>query len=406
MKKILLFISIAFIVAGCGKSELNTTNTCKSCHTNAPMLQNADPSVNPSDFLVTSGFFNSPHNILQCADCHKGDPSSTSMQQAHNGMISNAASIDSVCANCHAGIVQSATTSLHYTLSGEQTYLHTISCPYNNNLDTPYQADCQGCHASCGSCHIQKPLTGGLISGHTFMNPPPTQDTCVQCHKEQAEEFLGLSGQAPDVHYTLRSKQYPNGMQCIDCHGNAIHGDGITYTTMWQVKEMPRCGQCHTDVTTGASTVAEHNIPQMAFLNCTVCHAQPYTNTYNYTSMFDGDQYIGAAGITVTDFKIGFNTIPTEPYLYTTVRHYPITRNTFDYFGINLLNGFDLVTTWQTTSPHNIQLDTPQNGGGQPAACNNCHKNAGYFLTRNLLDPNDSAANIGVAITQLPPAVP
>ena len=389
----IILLLIVFIFAGCGTSELNTTNSCKACHTNTEMLQSADPSINPSDFLVTQDFLNSPHGILQCADCHKGNPSTTLMNQAHAGMIKDPSFVPNmVCGHCHAGIVQSYTTSLHYTLAGEQSYFDRVSCPYNNNLNTPYQVDCQRCHASCGNCHVEKPLTGGLISGHTFLPVPPMQQTCLQCHKDQANEFLGLSGEAPDIHYSL-------GMQCIDCHGSGIHGDGITYTTMWDVKEMPQCGMCHTDVTNGSSNIAEHNIPQMKVLNCTVCHAQPYTNTYNYTSMFVGDQYVGSAGMTVTDFRIGVNTIPSQPYLYTTVRHYPVTKDTFDYFGMNLLNGFDLVPTWQTTSPHNIQLSTPQN-----ASCNSCHTNTNYFLTRDVLNPDDSLANLGV-VAKPPPAV-
>ncbi len=399
MKKIYLFITLAFIFTGCGQSHLNTTDTCRSCHTNAQALKASAPSINTADFLVTQGFFDSPHGILQCVDCHKGNPSSTSMQQAHSGMVVDPSlNPNTVCANCHAGIVQSYTTSLHYTLAGEQSYLNKVSCPYNNNLNTPDKTDCQRCHASCGNCHVAKPLSGGLISGHTFMPVPPMQQTCLQCHKDQANEFLGLTGQAPDLH-SLPLPGYPNGMQCIDCHGNGIHGDGITYTTMWNVQEMPQCGLCHTDVTNGTSGIAEHNIPQMKSLNCTACHAQPYENTYNYTSMFVGNQYVGAAGITVTDFRIGFNTIPSQPYLYTTVRHYPITRDTFDYFGINMLNGFDLVPTWQTTSPHNIQHTTPQ------MACANCHGNTSLFLTRDMLNPYDSAANLSVAITQPPPAL-
>ncbi|MGC8684170.1 MAG: lipoprotein [bacterium] len=393
MRRVFLFITIILVLSGCGTGELNNTNTCKVCHTNAQMLKSSNPAINPSDFLVTQNFFNSPHGILQCADCHKGDPSSMSMQQAHTGMI-NDPSLDpnSVCVHCHAGIVQSYTTSLHYTLAGEKAYLNKVSCPYNNNLNVPYSADCQRCHASCGNCHVAKPLTGGLISGHTFMPVPPMEQTCLQCHKDQANEFLGLSSGIPDVHYT-------RGLQCIDCHGNGIHGDGITYTTMWDVKEMPQCGMCHTDVTNGTSNIEEHNIAQMKVLNCTVCHAQPYTNTYNYTGMFAGNQYVGTIGMTTTDFKIGFNTVPSQPYLYTTVRHYPITRYTFDYFGTDLLNDFDLVPTWQTTSPHNIQLVTPQNTG-----CNNYHTNTNLFLTRGLLNPDDSIANLNV-VTQPPPAI-
>lgn len=398
MKRTVSFISIALIIGGCGTSELHTTNTCKSCHTSAAMLQAAEPSVSVSDFLVTSSFLDSPHNILQCADCHKGDPSGTSMQQAHEGMVLDPSfNPNTVCANCHAGIVQSYTTSLHNTLAGEQAYLQQISSSYYSDLNVPDKADCQKCHASCGSCHIEKPLTGGLVSGHTFMNPPSMKATCVQCHTEQAQEFLGLSGQVPDFHYT-------QGMQCIDCHGNGIHGDGVAYTSMWQVREMPQCGECHTDVTSGASAIEDHNIPQMAAVNCTVCHAQPYDNAYNYTSLYVGDQYRGAAGITVADFKIGADTVSTASYMYTTVRHYPVTRDTFDYFGMGLLPGFDLVPTWQATSPHNIQLITSQNGGGQPGSCNNCHTNRALFLTRDALDPGDSAANLGV-VASPPPSV-
>jgi len=400
MKKFLFLIVIAAFTVGCGKSKVNTINTCKSCHTDTRMLKIADPGIISSDFLVTSGFLNSPHNVLQCVDCHKGDPSNSSMQRAHEGIISDPSkNPDNVCAHCHSAIVQNYKTSLHYTLAGEQSYLQKISYPYYDDLNTPNKAECQNCHASCGSCHVQKPLSGGLISGHTFMKIPPMQDTCVQCHKEQATEFMGLSGQAPDIHYI-------KGMQCIDCHKNGIHGDGTNYTTMWQVKEMPRCGSCHTDVTGFTSTVHEHDIPQhISYLSCTVCHAQPYTNTFNYKSMFVGNRYIGAAGITVTDFKIGLNTITTESYLYATVRHYPITRDTFDYFGAGLLPGFDLVPTWRTTYPHNIRLITAQNGGDSSKSCSNCHSNPDLFLTRNDLNPYDSAANLTVTVTQPPPAV-
>ncbi len=395
MKKLSFLFAMTVLMTGCGYNALNTTDNCTSCHTNAGMLQAADPSIDPADFLVTQAFYDQklPHSMLRCVDCHKGDPSATSMRQAHAGSIADP-SLDpnAICAKCHAGIVQSYTTSLHYTLAGEQSYLNKVSCPYNNNLDTPFQADCERCHASCGNCHVAKPLTGGLISGHTFMPVPPMAQTCAQCHTEQANEFMGLTGEKPDVHYT-------NGLDCNDCHAEGIMGDGVSYTTMWSVKDLPRCGECHTDVTGGTSGIAAHNIPQMAFLNCTVCHAQPYVNFYSYSSLFVGNQYRGAVSLTVTDFRIGLNTVTSETYLYTTVRHYPITRDTFDYFGMGLLNGFDLVPTWQTTSPHNIQLITPQNG-----ACNGCHT-GNYFLTRSLLDPNDSAANLGVTVKP-PPAVP
>ncbi len=398
MKKLLVLMFIALVIAGCGKSEVNNINNCKVCHTSASMLQASASSINPADFLVTSAFLNSPHNVMQCVDCHKGDSSTTSMVQAHNGIV-NDPSLDpnTVCANCHAGIVQSYTTSLHYTLAGEKSYLQKISCSYYNNLNTPNKVDCQTCHASCGGCHVQRPITGGLIEGHEF-TVASMQDTCNQCHTTQAQEFEGLSGNPPDVHYNL-------GFQCKDCHSNGIHGDGITYTTMWQVKEMPQCGMCHTDVTNGTSGITEHNIPQMGTLNCTVCHSLPYKNTYDYISMYSGNQYIGAAQFTQTDFRIGLNDITTESYIYTTVRHYPITRDTFDYFGFGLLPGFDLVPTWQNTYPHNIQLITPQNGGDSISSCTNCHNNSSLFLTRDMLDQNDSAANLNIAITHPPPAV-
>ncbi|MDI6814752.1 MAG: hypothetical protein QMC90_01515, partial [Dehalococcoidales bacterium] len=72
------------------------------------------------------------------------------------------------------------------------------------------------------------------------------------------------------------------------------------------------------------------------------------------------------------------------------------TRDTFKYFCAQLPN-FDLVPTWKTSTPHNIQLVTPQN-----QSCNSCHGQKELFLTEENLIPDDSEANKEVIVPQIP----
>ena len=67
---------------------------------------------------------------------------------------------------------------------------------------------------------------------------------------------------------------------------------------------------------------------------------------------------------------IGLNTDQTDerPWEYVLVRHVPISPESFEFYGDDLLSNFDARPTWLEATPHNIQRVTPQ-----AEACENCH---------------------------------
>jgi thiosulfate/3-mercaptopyruvate sulfurtransferase len=82
------------------------------------------------------------------------------------------------------------------------------------------------------------------------------------------------------------------------------------------------------------------------------------------------------------------------------VRHVPIVRDSFAYYGENLLPNFDALPTWKYATPHNIQRNTPQT-----ETCNSCHGNAEFFLTADDVLPEELEANKDVIVEEVPPAM-
>jgi hypothetical protein len=58
---------------------------------------------------------------------------------------------------------------------------------------------------------------------------------------------------------------------------------------------------------------------------------------------------------------------------------------------------FDAIPTWTYTTPHNIQLQTPQN-----ASCAACHDNPDIFLTPDKIAESELEANRSVYVETLP----
>jgi thiosulfate/3-mercaptopyruvate sulfurtransferase len=106
---------------------------------------------------------------------------------------------------------------------------------------------------------------------------------------------------------------------------------------------------------------------------------------------------------TTTTFYIGKNVRQSaeRPYEYTVVRHIPVTPDTFEAYGDNLLPNFNLLPTWTYATPHNIQRMTPQS-----RTCNSCHGNAEIFLTADKVKPEELEANKNVIVDQIPAEVP
>ena len=98
-------------------------------------------------------------------------------------------------------------------------------------------------------------------------------------------------------------------------------------------------------------------------------------------------------------FEIGYNPLRSSemPYKYVVLRHVPTCTGTCEYYGENLLPDFNALPTWKYATPHNIQLDTPQN-----ASCDACHGNRDLFLTEEDVNPAEQEANQGVIVKDIP----
>jgi thiosulfate/3-mercaptopyruvate sulfurtransferase len=79
----------------------------------------------------------------------------------------------------------------------------------------------------------------------------------------------------------------------------------------------------------------------------------------------------------------------------------PIDRDSFSYYGEDLLPNFDSLPTWKYATPHNIQRITPQN-----ESCNACHGNDEIFLTADDVGPDELEANRDVIVEELPFSMP
>lgn len=300
---------------------------------------------------------------------------------------------EKVCAPCHEETVRKYSTSIHYTQHGYQKVLRQRMGKTNWEALAPaYQANCRGCHATCGDCHISRHPSGGggLIAGHNFVKRPPMRDTCNVCHGGRVgPEFMGLNeGFEPDVHYSKAK------MDCNSCHTSTeLHGDGKLYTSRYYVPSRPSCLTCHPQQAPGKDTKIEQHKIHGWDLSCFTCHSQGYKTCYNC--------HIGEGARSRLDFKIGLSTRADQPYTYTVLRHVPVARDTFDKAKKEALPQFDTLPTWKGASPHNILRVTSRNG-----ACNDCHGNEKIFLKESDLLEGDSAANKGMLMPKVPSNLP
>jgi thiosulfate/3-mercaptopyruvate sulfurtransferase len=139
-------------------------------------------------------------------------------------------------------------------------------------------------------------------------------------------------------------------------------------------------------------------------LSCQVCHSISYTSCDGcHVALSDatGNPFFSTEG-SYLGFYIGRNVYKSydRPYEYVTVRHVPVDANSFQFYGDNLLPGFNNRPTWAYTTPHNIQRNTPQT-----ESCDACHGNAEIFLTVDKVYPEELDANLDVVVTKIPPSI-
>ncbi len=360
-------------------------------------------------------FPDSAHVLIGCTDCH-GGVHSVEKEEAHQGLVANPSEDpEAVCGRCHPNVVASAKDNLHNNLAGYWTVLDERSLPQDHPaLEEMFGNHCASCHATCGECHISqpKPVGGGLVNGHEFSRTPSMTRNCTACHGSRVgNEFLGKhEGLMADVHFRQ------GRMGCIDCHtGQEMHGSPAECQTCHAGPEgaqipppdhryagvqSPRCETCHAVVSTGQDGILMHQMHGNT-LSCQVCHSISYTSCdgcHVAVSEQTDNPFFETEGSYLT-FLIGRNPLKSyeRPYEYVPVRHVPISRDSFEFYGIETLANFDEMETWRYATPHNIQRITPQ-----AEACQNCHDNPDLFLTADKVRQDELEANREVIVDTLP----
>lgn len=281
------------------------------------------------------------------------------MEQAHSGMVDSlTADPQATCGQCHTTITDAAVESLHFTLAGYDDVLYDRSLPDQHPaIEEAQQYHCNGCHASCGDCHISQPsnVDGGLLDGHAFVEEPSMSQNCTACHDSRVkDEYYGTHEDlTSDVHFRA-------WMACNDCHtGDEMHGVGIDANHRSDGAPNPACEECHIDQVGVGSDVLQHQLHGTEILSCHSCHSVSYTNCH--VERTDDDMPFSPVESHELDFRPGYNALRSSerPYMYTTVRHVPIDASSPSFYGVEF-ETFDNVPAWAHATPHKIQRNTVQ----------------------------------------------
>ena len=357
----------------------------------------------------TEKYLETAHGQIACIDCHKGQDV-LDKEKAHSGLIANpGADPQAFCGDCHKNISAMFPESLHATQAGYWTVINARSVPENHPaLDTMFDNHCVSCHTTCGDCHVSQPgaVGGGFLDGHVFKKTPSLTRNCTACHGSRVgNEFMGKhEGIKADVHFRQAR------MKCTDCHTAAeMHGDYASLgmesspNHRYDGGQLPSCENCHT-----LPEMEEENrfvhAAHYDKLSCYGCHAVAYTSCdgcHVQVSEESGNPYFVTEN-TSLGFLLGFNPLKSDerPDAYVPVRHIPVAKDSYQFYGKNLLPNFDALPTWAYATPHNIQRQTTQN-----QACENCHGNAEIFLTADKVAPNERRANQDVIVQHVVPSV-
>jgi len=365
-------------------------------------------------------YLDSVHGHIVCTECH-GGAQSPDKETAHEGLVANPSQdFEKTCGECHPDVVSIQPSNLHVTQAGYWTVLDQRSTPESHSaLENMFDNHCASCHTTCGDCHVSQPGTvgGGFIDGHVFQKTPSMTRNCTACHGSRVgNEYLGKNeGLRADVHFR------EGRMNCVNCHdGSEMHGDPGDCMTChpggeeaialppadhrYAGVQSPRCETCHASAATGQDGTPMH-VVHGGDLSCQVCHSVSYSNCdgcHVAVSEKTGNPFF-STDATYLGLFIGRNPRPSyeRPYAFVLLRHVPIAPDNFDYYGEDLLANFNRLPTWVYTTPHNVQLDTPQ-----AESCNACHGNAEWFLTADRVKPAELRANQSVIVGSVPAPVP
>jgi len=395
------FVAGASLLAGCGSDsggtplDFDDTNvalaSCEGCHTDYDALKEVytpdsippvegcsgpAPHIEPYDRVFMGGtgfadFKSSVHGREDCTACHNGVDGTADKATAHSGDFVRYPSFENLetCRYCHTEIVRGVERSLHYNGWGQKNSQITRAGAesfegLHQGVQVGYEENCSTCHASCGSCHVNRPVAGGggLLNDHSFASPD-MRDNCTQCHSSRGgHAYFGVGrGTQPDVHLTQA------GFTCTECHeADEMHSiSGEVYEHRYQVEALPSCDDCHT----GLATSNAYHETHLEDLNCHTCHAEDYNNC--------GSCHVAGEGARIHShqaFKIGLNPLSERPYKFATLRRTLAAPDSWSVYGMMQLEYFDDKPLYNYATPHNIQLWTARTQVDEGATCSdNCH---------------------------------
>jgi len=408
---LLLIPMITFI--SCSKKDSadpasNSVASCEGCHTNYAHLQKVyspdtaappggcggeAPHYEPYDRVYMGGdgfkaYKASSHYKTGCVGCHKGTDNTDDKTLAHSGDFIRHPSLfsEETCGTCHKAIVDNFKTSIHHGMGQKRKVTLRSGLSGPDDFDKlpahqieGYNKNCATCHASCGECHIVRPPIGGggLSNGHSFNKTPDMVTVCVTCHVSRGgHAYLGVaSGTSPDVHLTKA------GYKCIDCHNaDELHGDGTKVEQRYAYTKLPTCEKCHTSIATKNTYHAMH----YKSFNCQTCHSQDYNNCGSCHIHGDGARVPSYLG-----FKIAVNPLPLikKDFDFTLVRRTLAAPDNWDKYGVPAYANFNVLPTYNYTSPHNILRWTSRTKITSGQSCySNCHirNEGGTLVNKNL----------------------
>jgi hypothetical protein len=279
---------------------------CSTCHTLAPGWK--PTSFNHSSFPLTQG-----HAVPTCADCHKGNYTSTSTNcyschQLDYTSSANpnhiAAGFPTTCATCHTLTPGWKPASFNHTTFPLTLGHATPTCAecHKGNY-TNLSRDCYTCHqldftastnpnhvtagypTTCATCHSTNPGWKPATFTHTTfpLTLGHATPTCVDCHKGS---YTATSKDCYSCHLAdYNNSTNPNhrtlalSTTCTQCHTTNPGWKPATYTQhdvlfpIYSGRHKGRwtlCTQCHV------------NTSNYAVFSCASCHSGAHRGS-NYT---------------------------------------------------------------------------------------------------------------------------
>ncbi len=259
-------------------------DNCVECHTKLD-------EKNQTDIVAQSERSIHTEREVSCADCHGGDPSASTAEEAKSAAagyvgVPAKADIPALCASCHAKV----TMMRQYDLPTDQYAKYQESNhglqlnKGDDNVATCF--DCHGGHqilkandpastvypanvpTMCANCHADKKLMApyniptnqfdlykGSVHGHALYDKHDLRSpTCATCHGTHGaappgfEEVANVCGSCHSAtqDYYLESSHVTGddtGPKCVTCHGRY---DVSQPTEALYLGAEPRhCGECH-----------------------------------------------------------------------------------------------------------------------------------------------------------------